>query len=306
MVLDTHKGIYYPEIHAEAGVVTSTEAGGEICSHTRINPYLVQLRTLATSRNPNTTIRLAIDGGSYIIDSRTLARHDYNVAEILDIAAMRTMQMELVSDSGEGDITGQIYRYSARLTYPTLYEKVRHKMKLSAADEDLDARFDVSKRMNSGIMQLQDVVPPTEIREIAVRMTASANENPIVHRELHATHGNKVILLGITAEPAYSAETVYLRVDRDDQDELQRFDTYAFTADFEQELYIPALDSIKVQLRNTVAVSNHLIRFRYATAPLTLIEKLRWLPNWEYEINDSERELVDELGLDEIATVGVL
>ena len=306
MVLDTHKGIYYPEVHAEAGVVTSTEAGGEICSHTRINPYLMQLKSLATSRNPNTTIRLAVDGGSYILDSRTLARYDYDVAEALDIAATNTMQLELVSDSGEGDITGEIYRYSARLTYPTLYEKVRHGMKLSPADDDLDTRFDVSKRINSGIMQLQDVVPPTSIREVALHMTATANENKIVYRELHATHGNKVILLGITADSAHSPNTVFLRVDRDDQDELQRFDTYAFTVDFEQELYIPALDSIKISLRNTVAVTNKLIRFRYATAPLTLIEKLRWLPNWEYEINDTERELVDELGLDELATVGVL
>ena len=306
MVLDPRKCSLYPEIHAEAGVITATEGGAEICSHTRINPFLARLKSLATSRDSRTSIQLAVDGGSYIIDSRTSARQNYDVAEDLDIVATKNMVMQLKSDTGEGNITGQIYRYSLMLTQPTIFDKIKYGMRLSAAEAELDTRYGVSSKINSGIMRALDPGVFESVREVAVKITAAVDANPIVYRELHALQDKKVVLLGITSEPAAAANSVYLRVDRDDQSQLQQYDTYAFTADFEQELYIPALDKLKITLVNTAAVTDMLIRIRYAVAPLTLIEKIRWVPGWTYEVSADERDLIDELGLDEIAQVGAL
>ena len=302
-MIDIRKGVLYPEIHVDARVVTSTEDGTEVASYSGFKPFIAQLKELATSRNARTTVRVSVDGAAEVISAATLARYDYDVPEELDLTTLSSLAVTLASDVGAGNIAGQIVRHAMRITKPTVYEKIRVGMRLSDEEMALDEKYGITKKIDSGIMKMLDGAQFLQIKEYATRINAAAGANPIIGREIHATTGKKVVLLGVTSDAPIAPDTVFIRVDRDAYDEIQNYDTYALPTVSEiQKMYIPATDMIRLTLLNTPAVVNHLVRYKYGIANLTLLEKVKW----ELEVTDAEQAIIDELELESIAKAGVI
>ena len=303
MAIDIRKGVLYPEIFLDARVVTATEDGVEVASYSGFKPFIAQLKELATSRNARTTVRVSVDGAAEVILAATLARYDYDVPEELDLTTLSTLAITLASDVGAGDIAGQIVRHTMRITKPTVYEKIRYGLRLSDEEKELDEKYGISKKIDSGIMKMLDGTQFLQIKEYATRITAAAGVNPIIGRELHATTGKKVVLLGVTSDAPIAPDTVFIRVDRDEYDEIQNYDTFALpTVSEMQKMYIPATDMIRLTLLNTPAVVNHLVRYKYGIAKLTLLEKVKW----GLHVEDEEQAIIDELELENIAKAGVI
>ena len=302
-MIDIRKGVLYPEIQVDAKVVTATDDGTEVASYSGFKPFIAQLKELATSRNFNTTVRVSVDGAAEVISAATLARYDYDVSEEVDLTALSTLAITLASDVGTGPIAGQIVRHSLRVTKPTVYEKIKLGIRLSEEEKELDEKYGISKKINSGIMKMLDGTQFLKIKEFATRITAAAGVNPIIGRELHATTGMKVVLLGITSDAPVAPDTVFIRVDRDAYDEIQNYDTFALpTVSEMQKLYIPATDMIRLTLVNTPAVANHLVRIKYGIAPITILERIKW----GLDISDPEQAIIDELELESITKAGVI
>jgi len=303
MAIDIRKGVLYPEIHCDARVVTSTEDGVEVASYSGFKPFIAQLKELATSRNAVTTVRVSVDGAAEVISAATLARYDYDVPEELDLTTLSSLAITLASDVGAGALAGQIVRHAMRITKPTVYEKIRFGIRLSDEEKDLDEKYGITKKIDSGIMKMLDGAQFLQIKEYATRINAAAGDNPIIGREIQATTGKKVVLLGVTSDAPIAPDTVFIRVDRDEYDEIQNYDTYALpTVSEMQKMYIPATDMIRLTLLNTPAVVNHLVRIRYGIAPITILERIKW----GLEMSDEQHAISDELMLAEIVKAGVV
>ena len=302
-MIDIRKGVLFPEIFCDARVVTATEGGAGVAAYSGFKPFIAQLKELATSRNPNTTVRVSADGAAEVILAATLARYDYDVPEELDLTTLSTLAITLASDVGAGNIAGQIVRHTMRITKPTVYEKIRYGLRLSDEEKELDEKYGISKKIDSGIMKMLDGTQFLQIKEYATRITAAAGVNPIIGRELHATTGKKVVLLGVTSDAPIAPDTVFIRVDRDEYDEIQNYDTFALpTVSEMQKMYIPATDMIRLTLLNTPAVVNHLVRYKYGIAKISLLEKVKW----GLHVEDEEQAIIDELELENIAKAGVI
>ena len=302
-MIDIRKGVLFPEVQISARVVTATEGGAEVAAYSGFKPFIAQLKELATSRNARTTVRVSVDGAAEVILAATLARYDYDVPEELDLTTLSTLAITLASDVGAGDIAGQIVRHTMRITKPTVYEKIRYGLRLSDEEKELDEKYGISKKIDSGIMKMLDGTQFLQIKEYATRITAAAGVNPIIGRELHATTGKKVVLLGVTSDAPIAPDTVFIRVDRDEYDEIQNYDTFALpTVSEMQKMYIPATDMIRLTLLNTPAVVNHLVRYKYGIAKISLLEKVKW----GLHVEDEEQAIIDELELENIAKAGVI
>jgi len=302
-MIDPRKCVLYPEVHCDSRVVVATEGGTEVAAYSGFKPFIAQLKELATSRNPATTVRVSVDGAAEVINAATLARYDYDVSEEVDLTTLSSLAITLASDVGAGAIAGQIVRHAIKITKPTVYEKIKLGMRLSDEEKELDEKYGISKKIDSGIMKMLDSTQFLKIKEYATRITAAAGGNPIIGREIHATTGMKVVLLGVTSDAPLAPDTVFIRVDRDAYDEIQNYDTFALpTVSEMQNVYIPATDMIRLTLLNTPAVANHLVRYKYGIAKISLLEKVKWgLP-----IEDKEQAIIDELELESIAKAGVI
>lgn len=302
-MIDPRKAYLYPEEHVDARVVIATEDGTGVASYSGYSPYIVQLKDLATSRNANTTVRISVDGAAEVIRSATLARYDYDVPEELELPALSTLAVTLASDVGSGNIANQIVRHSMRITKPTIYERIKYGLALNEDEKELDAQFGITKKINSGIMKMIDGTQFLKIEEFATRITVAAGVNPVIGRELHAATDKKVVLLGITSDAPVAPNTVFIDVDRDSDVALQNYDTYALpTVSEMQKCYIPATDMIRLTLLNTPAIVNHLVRYRYGIAKITLLEKIKW----GLYITEGEQLIIDDLDLENIAKAGVI
>lgn len=313
MVLDPKNcGALYPATVVEAGVKTATESGIEIATYSGFDPWIIWLKEIATMRNINTELRVAIDSGTDVLKMNTGARYDYGDVEEVDLISKDSMVLHYYSTSGAGNQADQIYRYALRVTKPTVYEKIKHKIRLGERtlptgrvvdEKEIDETFGISKKINAGIMKVMDTPQFESVKEVAKIVDASADENPVIDRIIHAPHGKKVVLLGISCEPHKNPNEVFVVIDRDANDELQKWDTYALPpVDYEQECYIPAIDKIRVELENTAAVTDLRIRFRYGVAPITILERIKW----GITLSEDEKAIADEYSLEEASIAGVL
>jgi len=311
--IDPMKANYYPEIWGEAGSITTTTDGAEIAYYTNYGDRIIELQTLATHPESTGTgsIRVNTESGDDIIDSRTEARPYMNHAETLNIIGKTSIGLYAYYPSG-GSAQTLYYRYTLRITKPTTYEKILHGINLTDTDHRLDEKYRISDKIKAGL--LNTTPNPTrfdKIYEVAKKITASADDNPIIENEIHPLRGKKAVLLSVATEQHTTANQVYILVTRD-RDEVMKLDTNAFInsvdstyndqLNYEQKLYVPATDKLKVSLENSVALTNFKVRFTYGIAPLTIVDKIRW----GISLSSEERSLADEYDLNDAVLAGVM
>jgi len=315
--VDPMRTKYWPEIFGEAGVVENSVSGTEIASYSNYGEYIVQLVSLATG--PETTdhssIRVNSDAGSNLINSATEARFYADKHEDIKVTGVESLAAYCyAAASTPSDVQ---YQYGIRVTKPTVYEKLLLDIPLTDAEEALNTKFAIQKKIYAGILSGQTTQQYTKIYEVAKRLSSVADVNPTVGQEIHPLTGQKAVLLSIAVDEGPAANQVFVNVTRDGE-QVMRMDTYGFQetiidnvagttyvaqSNYEIPLHVVAIDKLKVWIENTVtlAVTPLNVRFKYGIAPLTIIEKIRWgLP-----ITDEENAIAMEFDLADSVIAGV-
>ena len=288
--VDPMRTRYWPEIFGEAGSVTTTSSGAEIADYSNYHDFIVQLVTLATVREStgNGAIRVNSDFGDNLINSPTEARFMADKHEDIKVTGNKSMTLFGYYPSG-GSAQALRYRYGLRVTKPTVYEKLIYGMSLTDEEKALDTKFEITKKIQAGILGGETTPKFTKIYEVAKAITATASTNVTIGSEIHPLAGHKVVLLALAVERHGTADQVYVSVSRDGE-QVMKLDTYAFKnstdvggggeslveLNFELPLYVVALDKLKVWFENSVDITTFKVRYVYGIAPLTIIEKLRW------------------------------
>ena len=273
---------YPPEVWIRAWTTAATEGGTEVFSIPSITPGLVVVKTLATERHPNTLIKVATDGVVDAVSSHTISRYDIDKHSELSIPCTSSLRVNLFSAKGAGNIDNQRIRLSYLVTgRPTLFQKVAYNLPLT----DEAKGSDLYKEIRAGV-----AIPPVpvhdKIYEVATELTKSADENPTVGHIIRPPSGYKAALLSLSCEMAnLNPNTVFVNITQDDRTDLLSSDAFALPPlNSSQPCYVPAINQLIVSLKNTVAISNFRIRYRYAFDRITIDEKQRWkLPLTEEE-----------------------
>jgi hypothetical protein len=315
--VDPMKARYWPETFGEAGIVANSVSGTEIASYSNYGDYIVQLVSLATG--PETTdhssIRVNSDAGSNLLNSATEARFYADKHEDLKVTGVESLAA--YCHAATSTPSNVQYQYGIRVTKPTVYEKLLLDIPLTDAEEALNTKFAISKKISAGILAGQTTQQYTKIYEVAKRLSSLADVNPTIGAEIHPLAGQKAVLLSIAVDEGPAANQVYVNVTRDGE-QVMRMDTYGFQetiidnvgggtyvaqSNYEIPLHVVAIDKLRVWVENTVtlAVTPLNVRFKYGIAPLTIIEKIRWgLP-----ITDEENAIAMEFDLADSVIAGV-
>jgi len=311
---------YWPEIFGEAGSVTTTSSGAEIAEYSSYDDYIVQLVSLATahakdgSTNVMTSaIRVNTDAGDNLINSMLSARGHIDNPIPNKVTGKESLSLYGYYPSG-GVAELMRVRHCLRITKPTVYEKLLHKIGLSDEEKALDTKFEILKKINAGILSGQAEPQFTKIYEVAKSISAASGANPTIGAEVHPLAGQKAVLLGIATEEHTTASEVFISVTRD-REQVMKLDSYAFMQksisttnyieelNYEMPLHVVALDKLKVWIENTgSAITSFKVRFRYGIAPLTIMEKIRW----GLSLTDDERVIATELDLVDSVAAGVM
>lgn len=319
--VDPMKTKYWPEVFGESGSVTLTTLSGvEIGEYSNYDDYIVQLVDLATTHEtaaggvPTSAIRVNADAGDNLINSMLSARGHIDNAIPVKVTGKESISLYGYYPSG-GAAELMRYRYGLRITKPTVYEKLLHKIDLTDEEKLLDTKFEISKKIAAGILSGQAGQAFTKIYEVAKKLSPVADANPTVGAEIHPLSGYKAVLLGISVDEWATANQVFVSVTRD-REQVMKLDTYGFMkksengtsyyeeANYEMPLHVVATDKLKVWLENTVslAAAPHNVRFRYGIAPLTIMERIRW----GLSLTDDERAIATELDLVDSVAAGVM
>jgi hypothetical protein len=227
--VDPMKARYWPETFGEAGIVANSVSGTEIASYSNYGDYIVQLVSLATG--PETTdhssIRVNSDAGSNLLNSATEARFYADKHEDLKVTGVESLAMYCYAATSTP--RNVQYQYGIRVTKPTVYEKLLLDIPLTEAEEALNTKFAISKKISAGILAGQTTQQYTKIYEVAKRLTSLADVNPTIGQEIHPLAGQKVVLLGIAMDD-WAANTVFVNVTRDGE-QVMRMDAAGFPED---------------------------------------------------------------------------
>jgi len=317
--IDPMRTKYWPEVFGEAGSATTTSSGVELVEYSGYSDYIVQLVDLATTHAQDgsssvmtSAVRVNSDSGDNLINSMMSARGHIDNAIPQKITGVKSLGVYGYYPSG-GAAELMRYRLGVRVTKPTVFEKILYKMSLTETEKVLDAKFDVAKKIRAGVLTGHTDQHFTKIYEVAKSITAASGANPTIGAEIHPLAGQKAVLLGIATEEHATASQVYISVNRENE-QVMKLDAYAFEnksvhgtnyieeLNYEQSVYVVALDKLKVWIENTgSAITDFKVRFRYGIAPLTIIEKIRW----GLEMTDEEKMVATEFDLFDGVLAGV-
>jgi hypothetical protein len=307
---DVTKCRYFPEEVPEAIVTTASTSGTSIASYAAFNPFVMFLKKMWTGQTPGTTIRLDSDSGHAVIESPLVTR-PARLPVDMDLIAQESMDLWAV-----GTMFPSYCAYTARVTKPTIFEKIKHSITLTDDEKALADEFDIKRKYLAGILTARnaDTAQFKKIYEVAREVTVAAGSNTRVGRIVNVKRGEKAVLLGIAVDrDAVSAafggpgaNDTYFTLNRDVIDSAHiSLDCLAMPSlDYEIPCYIPALDRHEIIIESTTGITSLPVRYRYGVANLTLMEKIRW--GQEAILTADEKKTADEFDLFDSVKAGVL
>lgn len=295
------KARFFPEELPEAISVTPTASGTSIASYAAFSPYVMSLKKLWSSQTAGTTIRMDNDSGHAIIESPLEARSSLFPSE-LDLIAQDSMDLWALGT------TLSYFAYTARVTKPSIFEKLKHSITLTSHEQKLADEFDIKRKYQAGTLGGTAAVPQfKKIYEVAKEITVSAASNTRVGRIVNVKKGEKAVLLGISVDNAFAgldADETYFTLNRDVIDSAHiKLDCRAMPGlNYEVLCHIPALDRLEILIESTPAITDLPVRYRYGIAPLSIMEKIRW----EQDLTNDEDKIAQEFDLYDSVEAGVL
>ena len=300
-------GKLFPEVHLESVVKDIPVGDTQINEYSTFSPFIISLRELAATRNLDLEIRLNRDHASEFIKSNAGARYDYGMSEKLDAIAKGSMILSATS-VGAVTQTNQRFRYAIWVTQPTTYEKIKYKLALDPEDIRLDEKYEISKKINAGIMRsLGNTVTNQKfdyIKEVAKKITTAATTDGVqIGPTIHPPDGKKAVLLSVTTEVAGTPNQVYVYVNRDKDPNIDQLDCYAMPGVAEEQgCYIPCIDEMTVRIVTGINITDFRVRYTYGISKITILDKKRWrLP-----LSPEEEAIADQYDLDDVFVAGVL
>jgi hypothetical protein len=302
------KARFFPEELPEAIVTTASTSGVSIASYASFTPFVMLLKKVWTGQTPGTTIRLDSDSGHAVIESPLVTRPARLPVE-MDLIAQESMDLWAVGTAFPSHCA-----YTARVTKPTIFEKIKHSITLTDDEKALADEFDIKRKYLAGILGVRSAEQAQfkKIYEVAREVTVTAGSSTRVGRLINVKKGEKAVLLGIsvdrdaisTAFGGPGANDTYFTLNRDVIDSAHiKLDCLAMPSlDYEMPCYIPALDKHEIIIESTTGITSLPVRYRYGVANLTLMEKIRW----EQSMTADEEKTADEFDLYDSVEAGVL
>ena len=309
-IVDPVRARLYPEILPEAMCITGSTSGTVIASYAAFSPFVIEMMDIMTHQVPGGTFRLDMDSGYAVLES-PLESRPARLPTKVDLLCEDSMDLWAVCDTDHE--LEQYYAYTLRCTIPTIFERIKNGMDLSDEEVALAEQYDVDRKWEAGILQ-GDVKPRFKhVYEVAKKVDVTATLNTRVGRLINVKKGQeKVVITEIavdsdainTAVGGPGSTDTYFTINRDVRDlEYVKMDCLAMPGiNTPINTYIPAIDTMEIIIESTTGVTDLPVRYKYAIAPLTIIEKLRWgLP-----LSEDENQIVTDYDLQNAVAVGVL
>ena len=227
----------------------------------------------------------------------------------LQLWSKKAYRLWLENKTG-GDLTDLKVRDKYLVDDLTTVMKLRRGLVLDAEDERLATKFSLVDNLAAGRLAYgfpglaeEDLMRVVWISKL---MTAAVNSDEKIGPSITIPENQKVILTEIACEaPGAVTDEVYVKVNRDkDQADYLEINVAAMpnSLDFGVPLWVPAVEEMTVRLVCTVAqVGGFRVRYKYARAPLTLADKVRWgLP-----MAAVEKEVAEALDLFDRIAAGI-
>ncbi len=272
---------YPPELIPDSwvgGVALGVEAA--LLDLRRFTPYLVHLANIQLVANAAVNLRARYDE----------VRVEENTAAMLSalVNPWWLTAKDILNLSFFGVVGAPVANYTAHYGLwaypPTIADKVRYGIRLSAKEQAIDEEMGISNTVEKGL--LPHPIPELIQREYQVRAeeTRSRSVNIAVANTaytidtLYPRPGEFLALTRLAAAPGAVAQDVRFVVSRDNDASLRDIPTFpmSLVAGGEIACFIPAMRELRLTTTATVAPGAHLFRYTIQHIRLTNILRVRF------------------------------
>jgi len=296
---------YPPERVVESHLIANLVPGGtEFLNLYEIEPYLVWLKRLSFDRNPNVSAMISAQvadrGHENMIPygAATTILDDYTP---LNVAADHSAFVRFTNAAAA------IPNYQARVVYEVHNYSVAQKLAqgikfdlLEDAEQEVATKYDLAKKIAAGELPMKYPSGPLLYQNVGNFSGNLAANEEVNMLEKTVPEGCKVVLRFVWANhPAANFGALMVRVHR----EKSRFmDIYPYMMpNFTTitryirplDLWIPALNNLRVTIRSTTGHVGVLAQVIVAVRKLPIFDKL----SWNRRLSSEEKELVNRLDL---------
>ena len=268
---------YYPTYVTEASLADLGVGANAIADYRSrdLSNKIMRVQEIAATPNTNVTARIKEDIRS-IEDSNTISLdHD----SIFDLQCVSAFALSFHSTAVVSNYT---YRYGYWMINPTIADKLFYKVKLNPVEKEICEELDLEKLVKNGDLPLPlDVIlkrlfKKTSIRTVSQRLDVSSSGRTNMGKQ-YSPVDSFVILESVAFDkPPDDTYTTALKLTIDDKQDVHTMKTCACSGSTTDiPLFIPARDSIELELTSNKVISNYDCRYTYSEVRITeMIEQL--------------------------------
>jgi len=275
----------------------------------RIEPKIVCATGVGLPQTDAIHVHATADVLTDVINLNAGALYDIDRTTPLQLWSKKAYRLWIENLTG-GPVTNLKVRDKYLVDDLTTVMKLRQGLDLDVEDERLATKFYLKENLIAG--RLAYGFPGLAAEElmrvvwVSKLMTAGANSDEEIGPSITIPENQKVILTEIACEaPDAVTDEVYVKVNRDkDQTDYLEINVAAMpnSLDFGVPLWVPAVEEMTVRLVCTTAQGNGFrVRYKYARAPLTLADKVRW----GLVMSTVEKEVAEALDLYDRIAAGI-
>jgi len=293
---------YPPEIFVSALPVDLVTGENRVADYVAFTPYIVSLYGVSFARHDGLSFSVSVDGVTDVVKMEDLgAVKGLNYEEEVKVPSTQSMTMSITSPV---NVSAYQFRYKIKVDTPNVLLKMMLGLSLRNRERELAEKYGLTEKL-----AYQTPVPydPYSGVETIHTFTKTMTSSGTILR-IPVPRNKKVVLLDIAAYRPASPAQAYITVERDDVPGVIRVDPYCLQGLEESiglypkyPIRIVALDRLLIELDRISGT--HKIRVVYGVGKLTVLEKLRWVPD---RLTEEERILAEKLNLQELLEVGVL
>ena len=198
-----------------------------------------------------------------------------------DQMAQDHLMVHLQNATGSALTSSQL-RWGLWVSKPTAADKLALGLPLTSEEARIAQERGLADTVEKG--QLPYPLPYLMLREyytlrqtpIAQRYTSISANTEVTLASMIPAAGECLVLAGIAATAAAARATVFVNIDRDDQDNYLSLDAYALVGTAYLPAFIPAVSRLRIRISSTVALTNYDASAIVKAVRLTNILKARW------------------------------
>jgi len=303
--IDPTMAKFYPEVLPEAITVTASLTGTPIASYGLFEPNIIVFNSLFTDVGENVKFRLDKDSLYGVLDVEGTARSDREETKV-EVPCEDSLNLWATGAATEIAYTA----YTIKCGIPTIFEKIKYGMYLSQEEQEIDNKYEISKRFSAGLLSKADSPIFEKEVEIAELVTVAVGGNTTVGPIINVPSGKKAVILSFGTNSAFGgliANDTFISLTRGiSETEYVKLDTMAMPGlNHDINCYIPAINRLEVLLESASGVTNMPVRYKYAISDISIIEKIRW-GKFGPGLTSEESAIATELDLFNVAFTGIM